>query len=101
MSWRISRTTWFGGRAISGTYIISIMTSVVALARAAIEERQDDRGEFNEWLGNQRPAERSNHMRGGVVTLDKIQRFVMGWSYSNLKRLFDVGKKAGKSSIRG
>jgi hypothetical protein len=94
-------------RDLWDAYVISIMTPVVALARAAIdefEERQDDRSTSNKDARKLSPAERRLYRRKGVVTLDKIhwnlnsevQPFIMDWSYSNLKTLFDVGKEAGR-----
>src|SRR5262245_6970379 len=78
-------------RDLWDAYVISIMTPVVALARTAIDEFEEDQ----DHRASQRKA---------VVTLDKIhwelnseiQPFVMDWSYSNLKTLFKVGEEAGE-----
>jgi hypothetical protein len=82
-------------RDLWDSYVISIMTPVVALAKAQIEEFKED---------NPKCDECSDHWNGDMLTArwdvpPEAQPFVMDWSYSNLTTLFRVGQETGRKFV--
>jgi predicted acylesterase/phospholipase RssA len=75
-------------RDLWDAYVISIMTPVVALAHGDIEEFEEEHPDVKlipaEW--NVPP---------------EFQPYLMDWSYSNLDKLFEVGREAGKLFLDG
>jgi hypothetical protein len=72
------------------------MTPVVALAKAQIGNFKDD---------NPSCDEKSPKWNGDMLTQrwdipPEAQPFVMDWSYSNLKTLFEVGQETGRKFVR-
>jgi hypothetical protein len=83
-------------RDLWDSYVISIMTPVVALAKAQIGNFKDD---------NPSCDEKSPKWNGDMLTQrwdipPEAQPFVMDWSYSNLKTLFEVGQETGRKFVR-
>lgn len=82
-------------RDLWDSYVISIMTPVVALAKAQIEEFKED---------NPKCDECSDQWTGDMLTAKwnvppEAQPFVMDWSYSNLTTLFRVGQETGRKFV--
>jgi hypothetical protein len=90
-------------RDLWDAYVISIMTPVVALARAAILEFEEDQEE------RRRQNAVSGSLKKRIFELEEIywnipsetQPYVMDWSYSNLEQLFNLGIKAGVNFMKG
>jgi len=83
-------------RDLWDAYVISIMTPVVALAKAQIEEFKED---------NPNCDEKSKKWNGDMLTVrwnvpPEAQPFVMDWSYSNLSTLFKVGQETGAKFVK-
>jgi hypothetical protein len=81
-------------RDLWDAYVISIMTPVVALAKAAILEFDED----------QKEREGKGYMKYRLDGIDwnipsETQPYVMDWSYSNLDQLFRLGEKAGRRFV--
>lgn len=77
-------------RDLWDSYVISIMTPVVALANEDISDFKD--AHKKDWCEKML-----------VVEWDipvEAQPFVMDWSRSNMKTLFDVGKEAGRAFMK-
>ena len=83
-------------RDLWDSYVISIMTPVVALASLQISEFKEEHPSCDEddhaaWRGNMLTV------RWKIPT--EAHPFVMDWSYSNLSKLFEVGKRAGDAFV--
>ena len=75
-------------RDLWDAYVISIMTPVVALAHEDIDD-------FRKGLSDRKL------IRAEWNVPPEFQPFLMDWSYSNLEKLFEVGKEAGRLFLFG
>jgi hypothetical protein len=83
-------------RDLWDSYVISIMTPVVALANLQIAEFKEDHPRCDEYDVDE--------WGGDLLTVHwdvppEAQPFVMDWSYSNLSTLFKVGQEAGRKFV--
>lgn len=83
-------------RDLWDSYVISIMTPVVALANLQIAEFKEDHPRCDEYDVDE--------WHGDLLTVHwdippEAQPFVMDWSYSNLSTLFRVGQEAGRKFV--
>jgi hypothetical protein len=98
-------------RDLWDAYVISIMTPVVALAREDIDDfkhacEHDELGEQETEHHAAPPKKKPGRRKHGVelVHVDwkippEFQAYVMDWSYSNLRKLFEVGQEAGREFL--
>lgn len=83
-------------RDLWDSYVISIMTPVVALATLQISEFKEDHPHADD--------RNTDCWRGDMLTVKweipaEAHPFVMDWSYSNLSKLFEVGERAGDAFV--